>query len=116
MKTIVLSFEWHSYPIWIYDENHVVVLNNLPKEWRGAQEFARELGEAQKLYNSAFIDTPREFSFIGFRREGDMERIRSLLSEIRAFVKNNFPDGYLFEDQVDSVNELQDFQLKDDLK
>lgn len=113
MKAIVLSFEWSGYPIWIYDEKYRIESNYLPDEWENEDDFKNLLYQAQSLYDSAFIDTPKVFDFIGFQHKDDMGKMQSLLTQIREFIKNNLPKGYVFEDRVIKHNQLKDFDYKE---
>lgn len=116
MKTIVLSFEWNCYPIWIYDEKYMVESNDLPKEWENNKDLCQLLDQAQALYDSAFIDTTHEFSFVGFQHIEDMKKTASLLTKVREFIKNNLPKGYIFEDRIISHNQLEGFEYKETKK
>lgn len=115
MRTIVLSFEWHCYPIWIYDEEYIVDYNDFPEERKknddlGKTKIKNKLVEAQDLYDSGFINTEETFDFVGF--QGDkkkMNRLNELLIEIREYIMSHLPEGYVFEDRIINHSQLNGF-------
>lgn len=115
MRTIVLSFEWHCYPIWVYDEEYMVDYNDFLDEWEedktlDKKDIKAKLDELQDLYDFGFINNPTTFEFVGF--QGDtkrMNRLNTLLDEVRSFIKEHLPEGYVFEDRVINHNQLKGF-------
>lgn len=107
MKKIVLSFEYRCLPIWIYEDNDLY--DDLPPEWENEKEFIKILLEAKNLYASAFLNTNKEFTFVGFKNKDDLKRMNSLLEKIRKFISKNLPEGYEFEDRVKTHNQLDGF-------
>lgn len=115
MKTLVLSLEYGAEPIWIYNDDYMIDCNDIPDEWEEDESLDKRkllsnLDELQNLYESGFIDTERIFDFVGFQgNQEKMNRLLTLLDEIRAFIKEHLPDGYVFEDRVITHNELEGF-------
>jgi len=110
MRTIVLSFEYKVYPIWVYDEEFIVDYCDWPDEWEDDPEMKAKLNEAQDLYDSAFIDDGKTFDFVGFKNDKKkLEHFKTLINEIRAYIKEHLPNGYAFEDWVIDHDELKDF-------
>jgi len=115
MRTIVLSFEYKCFPIWVYDDNYMVDYNDILDEWEedkdlNTADILAKSREAQHLYDSGYIDDGRIFDFVGFKGDKEkLNRLNTLLDEIREFIKEHMPNGYVFEDRVANQDELKDF-------
>ena len=79
MNTLKYSLEYRCYPIWNYDASGELVDNDLPDELRNDEELDSLFLKIQKIFDSLFTDTPKEFSAHGFSTEENRQNFISLL-------------------------------------
>lgn len=69
-----LLLEYHCYPVWLYDEDGDVVDTLLPEELRTDLALDKKFDDIQDRYDALFIDTPKEFAYVGFKNEEDKSK------------------------------------------
>ena len=74
LKYIRLLLEYHTYPVWLYDEDGCVIDTLLPEEFRNNVELEAMFDDIQDRYDALFIDNAHEFSYIGFVTPIEKER------------------------------------------
>lgn len=65
-KTIKVIWDYHCFPIWIYDENNELIDTVLPDELTNNTEFEILCDNLQAQYDSLFINNKVEFRYVGF--------------------------------------------------
>ena len=73
MNSLRLLLEYKAFPIWIYDEEGLVIDTILPSEWKEYYELSNALDKIQAIYDSLFLDTKEEFKFVGFKSSAEKE-------------------------------------------
>ncbi len=91
MNSLRLLLEYKAYPIWIYDEEGLVIDTVVPPEWEDDTELMNALDKIQTIYDSLFLDTRTEFKYIGFNSCVERDAFISLLSNTIPLIyqKNN---------------------------
>ena len=86
-----LLIEYGAYPIWIYDEDGGVIDTDVPEEWQDDKILCDMLDSIQEQYESLFINTEKEFSFVGFKSRAKADDFMSLLKKAIDYIilKNN---------------------------
>ena len=95
LSKLRILLEYHSYPVWLYDEDGDVINTLLPEELRADHELDRKFDDLQARYDALFIDTAHEFSFIGFSTEAEKELflqdMDAAVAELVAKVGGRYP-------------------------
>lgn len=86
-----LLLEFSQEPLWWYDNDGGVIDVGLPPEWEDDKELHDLMYQLSDEYDSLFINSEKEFSYIGFR---DNEHKRSFyaladLFATKVFEKNS---------------------------
>ena len=97
MKTLKISLEYKCFPIWIYDENDVFVDNDLPEDIMQNKELDAKLVKLQEIFDSLYVDTPREFHARNFETEEERMRFLSLLFECKEILETQYGSRYRIE-------------------
>ena len=107
MNKLKYSLEYHCYPIWHYDGNDELIDNDLPDELRNDSELDTMLLKVQEIFDSLYLDTPKEFAFLGFQKEIDRQNFLSLLFQSVELIKERYPQKY----EVECKYSMESFQL-----
>lgn len=65
MQKIKMMFEYHCFPIWVYDEKGELLCNDLPHFLQKDESLTEACQRLQTQYDSLFIDDGKEFAFVG---------------------------------------------------
>lgn len=94
MNTLKYALEYHCYPVWNYDETGTLIDNDLPDELREDEELDSMLLKIQEIFDSLYVDTPREFSSKGFESGAAREQFLSLLFASVELIKSRYGEKY----------------------
>ena len=97
MNTLKYSLEYHCYPIWNYDEVGELIDNDLPDELRADTDLDNLLLKIQDLFDSLFVDTPKEFSSHDFENETDRKEFLTLLFSSVEYLRQKYGKVYHIE-------------------
>lgn len=100
MKTLRISLEYRCYPVWILDEDGEIVDNDLPDDIRSNKELDEMFVKIQELFDSCYIDTPKEFAVQGFNSKEDEASFISMLTTAEKILCQEAEDRYLVENHV----------------
>ena len=90
IKKIKISLEYNTFPIWLYNENNEIIDNDLPPEWANDVALESSFMALSKLYDTLFINTPKEFCYVGFENAKDKEDFFAVLNAaIKLLVSKN---------------------------
>lgn len=67
MRKLRYFFEYGSYPVWTYNEDGMLVDNDLPDELRGCRELDDMLMKCAERYDALFINNSAQFHYRGFQ-------------------------------------------------
>lgn len=83
--------EYHTYPLWLYDEDGEIIDNGNPPEWDDDKELTNAFMTVCDFYDTFFINNEREFSFVGSKNPLDAEKLQRLMDRAMKILyqKNN---------------------------
>lgn len=100
IKTIRISLEYNTYCLWLYNEKDEIIDNNNPPEWDNDETLTQLFMSVSDLYDTFFIDTEKEFSYIGCPDEDTKIRLAKLLSEAVSYLEQKNNGKYIIENKV----------------
>ena len=91
IKKIRLMLEYNTYCIWLYDENDEIIDNDNPPEWDNDEELTNAFMAVSDLYDTFYIDSDKEFGYVGCPDEETREKLKALIDNAvnLLMVKNN---------------------------
>lgn len=98
ISQIRLIMEYKSYPMWLCDEDGILVLEDIVDELKDDTWLCRELDEIQQIYNSLFVDTKIEFSYVGFSTKEEEQNYLSRLRNVSRYVTEHLEGKYTIRD------------------
>ena len=81
IKTIRLTLEYNTYCVWLYDEDGQLIDNDNPPELVDDEELTSAFMAVSDLYDSFFIDTDKEFRYVGCPDEKTRNRLKALIQQ-----------------------------------
>lgn len=96
-KTLRLSLEWGAYPLWILDDNGIIIGNEEPCEIKDDVVLLSKLDELQDTYESLFINNKIEFKYIGDQKPEEFRMIKVLYENIAKEIKEKLGNTYNIE-------------------
>lgn len=100
MSKIKVYLDYQCFPIWVYDDNGILIDNVLPKELEEDKNVEDSLIEIQNIYDGFFIDNAIEFKFIGFRSEPDRLNFLTKIDDAINLLKIKVGDLYSIENKI----------------
>jgi len=100
MKKLRILLDYRCYPIWVYNENGEIVLNNLPDELKAEIDLQNLLKDIQDTYDSLFIDNKIEFRYKGFDNEVEENEFLSKISKVVQLIESKVGNAYKIENSV----------------
>ena len=95
LSKLCILLEYHSYPVWLYDEDGDVIDTLLPEELRSDHELDQKFDDLQARYDDLFIETTHEFSYIGFGTDAEeklfLRDMDAAVAELAAKVDGRYP-------------------------
>ena len=90
VKKIRLLLEYNTYCLWLYDENDEIIDNDNPPEWNDDTELTNAFMAVSDLYDSFFLDTPKEFTYIGCPNAEAAQKLMQLIDKaINILIQKN---------------------------
>ena len=71
IKKLRLMLEYGCYPVWLYNENGLVIDTLLPEELRNDRELDAKFDDLQARYEALFINDEHVFDYVGFESEAE---------------------------------------------
>ncbi|MEI8216008.1 MAG: hypothetical protein WCF96_02810 [Eubacteriales bacterium] len=105
MNRMTIDFEYGCFPIWIYDDDGKLLINDLPWELSGEKDIDDSFIEIQNIYDSLFIVDSIEVKYIGFDNESEKANFLRLIDNAINLIKMKIGNLYVFEKKFD-VKEL----------
>ena len=87
MKKIKISFEYHCYPIWVYDENGFLLSNDLPEPLQNNKGLAELCQSLQSQFDSLYRDDGKVFEYVGFENEEQYRRFQEQAAALRELLE-----------------------------
>jgi hypothetical protein len=100
MKTLRIALEYNCYPVWILDSNGEIIDNDLPAPIRSNKELDDLFLKIQEIFDSCFVDTPKEFTTHGFNSEEEKASFLELVNQADAWLKREADGMFIVENHV----------------
>ncbi len=100
IKKLRLMLEYNTYCIWLYDENDEIIGNDNPPEWDNDDELTAAFMAVSDLYDSFFIDTPKEFSYVGCPNEETRHKLCSLITRAVELLIHKNAGKYVIQNDI----------------
>src|SRR5699024_8926200 len=97
MKKIKVFLEYQCFPMWVYNENGLLVENDLDEELKDDSEIDNMFVEIQSIYDGLYEDNVVSFEYIGFTSEIEKEAFIQKVENVISLVKDRVGDKYLIE-------------------
>jgi hypothetical protein len=105
MNKMVIKLEYGCFPMWIYDDNGELQINDLPWELSGEKDIDDSFIEIQNIYDSLFIVDAVGLKYIGFKSESEKSDFLESIENAINLIKMKIGNLYIFEKKFDT-NEL----------
>lgn len=100
MNTLRIGLEYNCYPVWILDSDGDIIDNDLPEALRSNKELDDLFLKIQDMFDSCFVDTPKEFTPQGFRTEGEKKEFFALISQAESMLRKEAEGMFSVENHV----------------
>lgn len=97
MNTLIIRLEYGCFPVWIYNDNGELILNDLPWELSADQEIDEAFIEIQNIYDSLFIHDSAEAEYIGFQSESEKLDFLQIIDNAINLIKMKMGTLYVIE-------------------
>ena len=111
MKKIKLFNDYGAYPIWIYDEKNILIINDLPSELSNNNNAIELRDFLTNEYEKLFINNSYEFSFKGFKTEESKDKFINCANKFYELLNKEVGHKYIIENNL-----LKNLSTKDDKK
>lgn len=100
IKKIRLMLEYNTYCIWLYDENDDIIDNDNPPEWEHDNELTDAFMAVSDLYDSFFIDSDKEFRYVGCPDDATGTQLKNLIANAIDILKTKNNGKYLIQNDI----------------
>lgn len=104
IKKIRILLEYNTYCLWLYDENDEIIDNDNPPEWDDDQELTDAFMAVNDLYDTFFVDTDKEFSYIGCPDTETAKKLKALFCHAVDILNKKNNGKYIIQNDVDLNN------------
>ncbi len=96
-----LMLVWGCWPVWMYDPVDGFIDNDLPHDLPSYAELVTTFTALQTRYNALYINTPHEFSWIGFHSQEEEDQFKKDWYAAVSWLKEAAGEKYIVVDEVD---------------
>lgn len=100
-QQVRLILEYHSFPLWICDENGILIDTGMVDELDDDKWLKEQLSSIQDYYNGLFIDNKVEFSFVGVSDISEAKRFAEQVESIFKYIQKRI--GSIYTLRIDHV-------------
>jgi len=100
IKKIRTLLEYNTYCIWLYDENDEIIDNDNPPEWNDDQELTAAFMAVSDLYDTFFIDTDKEFRYVGCTDKSTIDRLNGLINRAMELLYQKNDGKYMIQNDM----------------
>jgi ABC-type glycerol-3-phosphate transport system substrate-binding protein len=104
IKKIRILLEYNTYCLWLYDENDEIIDNDNPPEWNDDEELTKAFMAVSDLYDSFFVDNPKEFAYIGCPDEATAKKLKELFNKAVSILTKKNNGKYIIQNDVSLDN------------
>lgn len=92
--------EYNTYCLWLYDENNEIIDNDNPPDWNADQDLTDAFMAVSDLYDTFFIDTAKEFSYVGCPDAATADKLRKLYAKALNLLITKNNGKYIIQDDI----------------
>ena len=100
IKKIRVLLEYNTYCLWLYDENDEIIDNDNPPEWNDDSELTDAFMAVNDLYDSFFIDTDKEFKYVGCPDTETAKKLQTLFDQAMNLLYQKNAGKYIIQNDV----------------
>jgi len=100
-KEIRLMLDYQCYPIWIYDDKGNYIDNDYVQEIKTDNNLVALLEKLQNSYDSLYLNTNKEFKYVGFNSNNERQEFEEMVSKIYNILVILLSDKYLIKNMID---------------
>lgn len=100
MKKISLFNDYGAYPIWVYDDNGMLIINDLPVELINNSKAILLRDYLTEKYKKLFVNNSYEFSFVGFKDEKEKCDFVNKANDFYKLVNDEVGNKYFVENNL----------------
>jgi len=109
MNKIRIALAYRGYPVWVFDDQDNLIINDLPLELASDKEIDESFLELQRTYDSLYQCKDSVPEYIGFKSEADLQYFQQLIDNALNLIKMKTGPLYHIELGFD----MKDLQLGD---
>ena len=100
LAKIRLMLEYNTYCIWLYDENDEIIDNDNPPELADDEELTNAFMAVSDLYDSFFLDTAKEYRYIGCPNQKTREKLKALIEHAVSLLETKNNGKYIIVNDI----------------
>jgi hypothetical protein len=100
MKRVEFKLEYQCFPLWIYDENGILIKNDLVDEIADHLDLEQSLITLQQEFDRLFLDDGIEFRYQGFKNDEEKNQFLSKANILSSVIKDYLSDKYEYVDLI----------------
>lgn len=100
-RQVRLILEYHSFPLWICDENGIMIDAGMIDELGNDLWLEEQLRSIQAYYDGLFIDDEKEFSFVGAPNISEAKWFAEQVESIFRYIQERI--GSIYPLRIDHV-------------
>lgn len=94
MKKLKLKLEYKCFPVWIYNDNNDLMINDLPDVLIDDTEIDPLCVELQETFDKLYINNSTEFKYTGFRDENKKAEFLNSVEDIEHILRKKVGSDY----------------------
>ena len=92
--------EYNTYCVWLYNEDGEIIDNDNPPEWDDDKELTDAFMAVRDLYDTFFIDTDKEFKYIGCPDEDTRNELIALIDKAVEIITHKNGGKYVIQNDI----------------
>lgn len=101
VNKIRLMLEYNTYCIWLYDEKDQIIDNDNPPELADDKDLTDAFMAVSDLYDSFFIDSDKEFRYVGCPDEQTKSNLIALVDHAVDVLMKKTNGKYVIQNDID---------------
>ncbi len=100
MKKVVIRLEYKCFPMWVYDEDGILIANDLVEELSDNYEIDKMLTNIQVEFDNLYIDNKEKFEYRGFANEKGKDAFIGKINQAVKSIYKHLQSKYEFENMI----------------
>jgi hypothetical protein len=86
--------------VWLYNKDDEIIDNDNPPEWKDDKELTDAFMAVSDLYDTFFIDTKQEFSYVGCPDEETRQELKALIANAVEILNKKVNGKYPIQNDI----------------